>query len=114
MIPVVVVAVVLGESCCCNAGAKTYESSEPDPFLMGYKVHHVIGTGGFGTVYSGMRIKDGCPVAIKHITRHGVSQWVEQVRLFMDWRNTTSLYCYIQVTKRDIGFLIVFSYRVDN
>jgi len=53
------------------------DKRERGTFEKSYEVDRVIGTGGFGTVYAARRASDGCPVAIKHIIKSKVSDWVE-------------------------------------
>jgi proto-oncogene serine/threonine-protein kinase Pim-3 len=53
------------------------DSSSAATFENCYEVGPVVGSGGFGTVYSAIRRRDGRNVAIKHIGKAKVCDWVQ-------------------------------------
>ncbi|XP_044066228.1 serine/threonine-protein kinase pim-2 [Siniperca chuatsi] len=46
-----------------------------EPFCSQYRCGSLLGSGGFGSVFSGLRLSDGLQVAIKQISSDRVQQW---------------------------------------
>ena len=72
-----------------------------------YQVEELLGQGGFGTVFSGYRRRDGLKVAIKRILKKKVSSWTTLV--------STKVYLssYIQVFNCCLQLHIHF-YKITN
>ncbi|XP_064495694.1 serine/threonine-protein kinase pim-1-like [Pseudopipra pipra] len=50
-----------------------------EPLHERYRLHSLLGSGGFGRVYAGTCLADGAPVAIKAVSRDGIRRWGELV-----------------------------------
>ncbi|XP_067833565.1 serine/threonine-protein kinase pim-3-like isoform X2 [Heptranchias perlo] len=64
-------------SLCCHhqSSVDVCPVKEREPFEKLYQLGAQIGSGGFGTVYSAVRLSDGAQVAIKHVARKKVTEW---------------------------------------
>ncbi|KAH3784540.1 hypothetical protein DPMN_162497 [Dreissena polymorpha] len=58
-----------------NAERDKQYKDPSDYITKNYHVGQMLGSGGFGTVYSGIRRRDNMPVAIKNVIKKKVTEW---------------------------------------
>lgn len=81
-----------------------------------YRVGTVLGKGGFGTVYSGWRVRDGAPVAIKQVAKAKITAWEmvggrrapREVALLLRVTHVPNVVKLLDWIERDDSFLLVF------
>jgi serine/threonine protein kinase len=113
---------VVVKNACGNMVAKAPKvTGEKEQFEDVYNVHNVIGSGGFGTVYAGNKKSDGKLVAIKHISRSKVTEWVEEsgqrvpieINLLQRAIHITGVIRLVDFYERPDSFIVVME-RPDN
>jgi len=85
------------------------------PFELAYKVGDVLGRGGFGTVYAGIRVIDGVSVAIKHVAKNKVTEWTTlvgrkvpmELKLLHSVQNVSGVIKLLDFFERNDSFIYV-------
>ncbi|KAL9960699.1 hypothetical protein ACROYT_G034186 [Oculina patagonica] len=100
---------VVGSPCkarVSKSSASTEDDKVEQHFNETYELHHILGQGGFAVVYSGTRVRDGIPVAIKVIPKCNVYSFEEEnevpipmevyLHRFLDHPNVIKLLDYFE------------------
>ena len=84
-------------------------------FTEKYQVGEQLGKGGFGTVYSGLRRKDGVNVAMKHVAKSKVLSWQsfkgqrvpQELTFLLDLQNVPGVVKLLDFYEREDSFIYV-------
>ena len=84
-------------------------------FAEKYEVREQLGKGGFGTVYSGIRNKDGLNVALKHVAKSKVLAWVtfnghkvpQELKFLLDLQRVPGVVKLLDFYEREDSFIFV-------
>ena len=84
-------------------------------FVEKYEVREQLGKGGFGTVYSGIRNKDGLNVALKHVAKSKVLAWVifnghkvpQELKFLLDLQRVPGVVKLLDFYEREDSFIFV-------
>jgi len=87
-----------------------------------YRVGRVLGKGGFGTVYAGLRTRDGLVVAVKHVAKNKVVEWdllhgrkvPMELKLLCTVRNVQGVVNLIDYFEREDSFIFVLEHPCDS
>jgi len=95
--------------------SKKFANSTKEQFEKLYKVGPVLGKGGFGIVYAGIRTKDSLKVAIKHVAKAKIKEWGQicedrvpmEVSLLHLLKNIPGIVKLVDYFERHDSFIIV-------
>jgi len=81
-----------------------------------YRIDHMLGQGGFGTVYAGMRMVDSHPVAVKQINRQNIKNYdiingcrvPREIALLLRLENVPNVIQLLDYIEREDSFLLIF------
>merc|ERR1712013_560317 len=100
-----------------------WEKKDKRVFENLYRVGRVLGKGGFGTVYAGLRTRDGLAVAVKHVAKNKVVEWdllingpkvPMELKLLFTVRNVRGVVKLIDYFEREDSVIFVLEHPSDS